>query len=198
LLVRRNIQERFAVFDTNIDAVAATLKLLAKRTNQLSIRIENENARMPRFVNGPFVDHIQMVVRVDSHTVSRLPCKRFRQFGPMMVELKLVVAFTDQTLRGGSLGSEDCGRDDCASGCGLQKSATGLCGLIGHRRSSWREGEIVGLQLNASSGFIARSTDVQTTTLRLDWWYNLTRLIFVARVRHFGPADVFADIFIGL
>ncbi len=64
-LVGGDVKELFVTFFADFDAVAATLKLIAKSPDEFSLRVEDEDRGMVLLIFAAFVNHVQVIGLID-------------------------------------------------------------------------------------------------------------------------------------
>ena len=130
-LVGADVQELFAAFFADLDAVAAALELLSERADELAGLVEDEDRGMVDEVFPAFMDDVEQAGTVDGDVVGDLPTVFGRELREVVLDFVLIRPFAhDQRLVGLGGGMDGRGaQEDTARDCGGCGGGGGQRGL---------------------------------------------------------------------
>ena len=127
VLIGANVKELLFSFSANFNTVTASLKLVSKGTDKLTLLVEHKNGWMTREICTPFMDDINQTFGIHRHIVGGLPSVFIGQLRPIMLHLKLMLILANDHLLGILIGQQKIGHGDGRSGSSRsgEKTTTG-------------------------------------------------------------------------
>ena len=127
VLIGANVKELLFSFSANFNTVTASLKLVSKGTDKLTLLVEHKNGWMTREICTPFMDDINQTFGIHRHIVGGLPSVFIGQLRPIMLYLKLMLTLANDHLLGILIGQQKIGHGDGRSGSSRsgEKTTTG-------------------------------------------------------------------------